>query len=72
MLVGLRALGLKVGVLTNRDREFFQHELAAVEGTGWTELFDITVCGDDTEIFLINVYDEYVKITNEPIIVVWV
>lgn len=48
MLVGLRALGLKVGVLTNRDREFFQHELAAVEGTGWTDLFDTTVCGDDT------------------------
>ncbi len=50
MLVGLRALGLKVGVLTNRDREFFQHELAAVEGTGWTELFDITICGDDTDL----------------------
>ncbi|MCW8943559.1 MAG: HAD family hydrolase [Sedimenticola sp.] len=48
MLIGLRALDLKLGVLTNRDREFFQHELAAVEGTGWSELFDTTVCGDDT------------------------
>ena len=48
MLVGLRALGMNLGVLTNRDREFFEHELAAVEGTGWTELFDTTVCGDDT------------------------
>lgn len=48
MLIGLRALNLKVGVITNRDREFFEHELAAVEGTGWTELFDTNVCGDDT------------------------
>lgn len=48
MLVGLRALDMQLGVLTNRDREFFEHELAAVEGTGWSELFDTTVCGDDT------------------------
>ncbi|WP_281179366.1 HAD family hydrolase [Sedimenticola selenatireducens] len=48
MLVALRALDMKLGVLTNRDREFFEHELAAVEGTGWTDLFDTTVCGDDT------------------------
>ncbi len=48
MLEGLRKLPLKVGVITNRDREFFEHELAAVEGTGWAELFDTNVCGDDT------------------------
>ncbi|WP_101756766.1 HAD family hydrolase [Oceanicoccus sp. KOV_DT_Chl] len=48
MLVGLRALDLKVGVITNRDREFFDHELSAVDGTGWTDLFDISICGDDT------------------------
>jgi len=48
VLIGLRALPVKVGVITNRDREFFEHELAAVEGTGWTELFDADVCGDDT------------------------
>ncbi|MCG8672960.1 MAG: HAD-IA family hydrolase [Pseudomonadales bacterium] len=48
MLIGLRALNLKVGVITNRDREFFEHELDAVEETGWTELFDTNVCGDDT------------------------
>lgn len=48
LLIGLRALDLKVGVITNRDREFFEHELRAVEGTGWTELFDTNVCGDDT------------------------
>ncbi len=48
MLMGLRALGLQLGVITNRDREFFEHELAVVEGEGWSELFDTCVCGDDT------------------------
>ncbi|MGI9293867.1 MAG: HAD family hydrolase [Pseudomonadales bacterium] len=48
MLLGLRQLKLHVGVITNRDREFFVHELAAVEGSGWYELFDTAVCGDDT------------------------
>lgn len=48
LLTGLRDLPVTVGVITNRDREFFEHELAAVDGTGWTELFDIAVCGDDT------------------------
>ncbi|MFT5032086.1 MAG: phosphoglycolate phosphatase [Bermanella sp.] len=48
MLEGLRKLPLKVGVITNRDREFFEVELAAVEGTGWADLFDTAVCGDDT------------------------
>ncbi|MDX1799997.1 MAG: HAD-IA family hydrolase [Marinobacter sp.] len=48
VLEGLRKLEIRVGVITNRDREFFEHELAAVEGTGWTHLFDTNVCGDDT------------------------
>jgi phosphoglycolate phosphatase len=48
VLEGLHKLEIKVGVITNRDREFFEHELAAVEGTGWTHLFDADVCGDDT------------------------
>ncbi|WP_349558225.1 HAD family hydrolase [Marinobacter sp. NFXS9] len=48
MLRGIRNLGIRVGVITNRDREFFEHELAAVEGTGWQHLFDTEVCGDDT------------------------
>ncbi|WP_020407352.1 HAD family hydrolase [Hahella ganghwensis] len=47
MLEGLRSIHLKVGVITNRDREFFVHELAAVEGNGWAHLFDVEVCGDD-------------------------
>ncbi len=48
MLEGLRKLNLQVGVITNRDREFFVHELAAVEGSGWSHLFDTDICGDDT------------------------
>ena len=47
MLEGLRKLGLIVGVITNRDREFFVHELNTVDG-GWAHLFDTEICGDDT------------------------
>ncbi|OMH39521.1 HAD family hydrolase [Motiliproteus sp. MSK22-1] len=47
MLQALNGL-VKVGVITNRDREFFEHELAAVDGTGWAELFSCNICGDDT------------------------
>ncbi|HLV78373.1 MAG TPA: HAD-IA family hydrolase [Marinobacter sp.] len=48
MLEGLRGLNIGLGVITNRDREFFEHELGAVDETGWTHLFDVDVCGDDT------------------------
>jgi phosphoglycolate phosphatase len=47
VLVALRALGLAVGVITNRDREFFLDELTKVERGRWTRLFDTAVCGDD-------------------------
>jgi phosphoglycolate phosphatase len=47
-LMELKRYGLLIGILTNRDREFLEHELATIDGTGWTELFDTTVCGDDT------------------------
>ena len=49
MLSGLARLGLPLGIITNRDREFFTHELANVGGEDWSKLFAITVCGDDTE-----------------------
>lgn len=49
VLVGLRGLGIPVGVITNRDREFFLQELATVEGGSWASLFDTAVCGDDAE-----------------------
>ncbi|MGC1507371.1 HAD family hydrolase [Ketobacter sp.] len=48
VLLGLRAIGLKVGMITNRDREFFEHEVKAVEAGTWANLFDVMVCGDDT------------------------
>lgn len=47
LLLEMRELGVKLGVLTNRDREFFEKELAIVEGGAWVGLFDTTVCGSD-------------------------
>ena len=43
----LRGLGIHLGVLTNRNREFMDHELTHVEPGGWHDLFDTCVCGDD-------------------------
>lgn len=48
VLEGLRSLGLTVGVITNRDREFFAYELTNVDGENWAHLFDTEICGDDT------------------------
>lgn len=47
MLAELKSLGLTLGVLTNRDREFMEHELEAVSEHGWSHYFDTVVCGDD-------------------------
>ena len=49
VLEGLRKLGLIVGVITNRDREFFVHEVTTIDGEGWSHFFDTEVCGDDTD-----------------------
>ncbi len=43
----LKAMGLSLGVLTNRDREFMEHEIDAVGESGWRHFFDTMVCGDD-------------------------
>ncbi|MZR63217.1 HAD family hydrolase [Alcanivorax sp. DP30] len=43
----LRALGIKTGLISNRKRDFLEHELALVDGTGWEDLFDVVVCGSD-------------------------
>lgn len=48
VLLGLRMLGLTLGIITNRDREFFEHEVTAVEEGSWAGLFDVMICGDDT------------------------
>jgi phosphoglycolate phosphatase len=47
MLLKLRKLDLKLGILTNRDREFLEHEINVIHADGWAHLFDTIVCGDD-------------------------
>ena len=47
MLVLFRQWGIKLGVLTNRDREFLEHEINIIHVGGWGHLFDTVVCGDD-------------------------
>ena len=47
MLEELYRLQLKVGVLTNRSREFMMHELDVVNETGWRKYFQTVVCGND-------------------------
>jgi phosphoglycolate phosphatase len=48
LLTEMHQLDVKLGILTNRDREFFEHEFAVVERGAWLGLFDTTVCGCDT------------------------
>lgn len=48
-LIEYQTLGLKLGVLSNRKREFMEVELQAVEDDSWAELFEVMVCGDDVE-----------------------
>ncbi|MGH8482315.1 MAG: HAD family hydrolase [Nevskiaceae bacterium] len=43
----LKKLGVRIGVLTNRKRRFLAHEIYTVDHTGWHELFETMVCGDD-------------------------
>lgn len=43
----LHALGVKLGVLSNRARTFMAHEIYTIDDTGWHTLFDVMVCGDD-------------------------
>jgi len=48
LLIEMRELDVKLGILTNRDREFFELELALVDNGAWVNLFDTAVCGCDT------------------------
>lgn len=45
----LRGLGIRLGLISNRNREFMTHELNTVDGSGWADLFDTMVCGNDVE-----------------------
>ena len=49
MLTTLRNHGIKLGVLTNRNREFLEHEINVIHVEGWGHLFDTMVCGDDVQ-----------------------
>ncbi|WP_091533050.1 HAD family hydrolase [Fontimonas thermophila] len=46
-LLAIRAMGVRMGVLSNRSRSFMAHEIYTIDDTGWHELFDTIVCGDD-------------------------
>lgn len=48
LLSELRKLGIKLGILTNRSREFLDKELETIEQGTWAALFDGTVSGGDT------------------------
>ncbi len=48
LLRELDEFDVRTGILTNREREFFEHEFALVEDGAWLGLFDTTVCGGDT------------------------
>lgn len=45
----LHTLGLTTGLISNRNREFMQHELAIVDGSGWADLFATMACGNDVK-----------------------
>lgn len=49
MLTEFRNRGIRVGILSNRKRDFMEHELSLVDGSGWAHLTDVLVCGDDVE-----------------------
>jgi len=48
LLIEMREFDVRLGILTNRDREFFELELALVDDGAWVDLFETTVCGCDT------------------------
>ncbi|EKF74585.1 haloacid dehalogenase [Alcanivorax hongdengensis A-11-3] len=45
----LQQLGVLVGVISNRKRDFLEHELALVDNGRWAKLFDVIVCGSDVK-----------------------
>ncbi len=49
ILERLRGMHMRLGVISNRRREYMLHELSVVDAKGWHELFDTMVCGDDVE-----------------------
>lgn len=48
LLRELNEFDVTIGILTNREREFFEHELAKLDDGAWCDLFAVTICGDDS------------------------
>ncbi len=49
VLDDLKKMGITLAVLTNRKREFMEHEITCVDGNDWSHYFSAIVCGDDVE-----------------------
>lgn len=49
LLSELRNLGIRLGILTNRAREFLDKELETIEQGAWMRFFETRVSGSDTE-----------------------
>ncbi len=47
LLDKLRGLQIRVGLISNRKREFMEQEVANVNGEDWRPFFETMVCGDD-------------------------
>jgi phosphoglycolate phosphatase len=47
LLNKLRGLEIRLGVISNRKREFMEQEIANVSGADWGGFFETMVCGDD-------------------------
>lgn len=41
--------GRALGIVTNRNREFLEHELSRVDEGRWADLFAAQICGDDVQ-----------------------
>ena len=50
-LAALKALGIKLGVATNRSRDFLEKELDVVEAGAWRNLLTTWVCADDLNVY---------------------
>jgi phosphoglycolate phosphatase len=48
-LTELKNDGRALGIVTNRNREFLEHELSRVDAGRWTDLFTAQICGDDVQ-----------------------
>ena len=43
----LKHLEIRIGIVTNRSREFLDGEMASIDEGRWADLFDVTLCGNE-------------------------